>query len=100
MLISEWGPDDPRAAETLEVIRQVYPKELEGIDLIPVSIKTLSGIGSKLDNDFEFVNGRKPIALETMRAVFTTLAGTTFQFDKKKEKKTHEAIWRDELARG
>lgn len=100
MLVSEWGPDDPRAAETLEVIRKRYPKELEGIDLIPISIGTLSGIGSKLGNDLEFVNGRKPIAPETMRAVFTALAGTAFQFDKRKDKKTQESIWRDELARG
>ena len=100
MLVSEWGPEDPRAAETLEIIRLRYPKELQGIDLIPVSIKTLSGIGSKLGNDFEFVNGRKPIATETMRAVFKALAGTAFQFDKKKDKKTQESIWRDELAKG
>ena len=100
MLVSEWGPEDSRAAQTLEVIRKRYPKELEGIDLIPVSIKTLSGIGSKLGNDFEFVNGRKPISAETMRAVFSALAGTAFQFDKKKDKKTQESIWRDELAKG
>ena len=100
MVVSEWGPDDPRAAETLEVVRNRYPKEFEGIDLIPISIGTLSGIGSKLGNDFEFVNGRKPIAAETMRAVFTALAGTAFQFDKTKDKKTQESIWRDELARG
>ena len=100
MLVSEWGPEDPRAAETLEVIRLRYQKELEGIDLIPVSTKTLSGIGSKLGNDFEFVNGRKPIAAETMRTVFSALAETAFQFDKKKDKKTQESIWRDELAKG
>ena len=100
MLVSEWGPDDPRAAETLEVIRKRYPKELEGIDLIPASIKTLSGVGSKLGNDFEFINGRKPIAAETMRAVFSALADTAFQFDKKKEKKTQESIWREELVKG
>ena len=100
MLVSEWGPEDSRAAQTLEVIRKRYPKELEDIDLIPISIKTLSGIGSKLGNDFEFINGRKPIAAETMRAVFSALTMTTFQFDKKKEKKTQEAIWRDELAKG
>ena len=28
------------------------------------------------------------------------LAGTAFQFDKTKDKKTQESIWRDELARG
>ena len=100
MLVSEWGPEDSRAAQTLEVIRKRYPKELEDIDLIPISIKTLSGIGSKLGNDFEFVNGRKPIAPETMRAVFKALAGTAFQFNKIKDKKTQEAIWRDELAKG
>ena len=100
MIVSGWGPDDPRAAETLEVIRQRYPKELEDIDLIPISIKTLSSIGSKLGSDFEFINGRKPIAAETMRAVFSALADTAFQFDKTKDKKTQESIWRDELVKG
>ena len=46
------------------------------------------------------VNGRKLIAAETMSAVFTALARTAFQFDKKKDKKTHEVIWREELAKG
>lgn len=100
MIVSEWGPDDPRAAETLEIIKKRYPKELEDIDLIPVSIKTLSGIGSKLGDNFEFINGRKPIAVETMRAVFSALADTAFQFDKTKDKNTQESIWCDELVKG
>ena len=93
MVVTEWGPETPGAKAVLEDFRKNHAKDLENIDLIPLSITTLHTIGSWLCDDYEFKTGEKRITEETMKAVFNALAAGAFEFEEDKIKESMENIW-------
>ena len=93
MVVTEWGPESPGAKSVLDDFRKNHEKDLENIDLIPISITTLHTIGSWLCNDYEFKTGEKKITEENMKAVFNALAIGAFEFEEDKIKESMENIW-------
>ena len=93
MVVTQWGPETPGAKAVLDDFRQNHEHDLETIDIIPISIKTLHSIGSWLCDDYEFKTSEKKISEENMKAVFKALAAGAFEFEGDKIKESMENIW-------
>ena len=59
MVVTEWGPETPGAKAVLDDFRKDHAKELENIDLIPISITILHTMASWLCDDYEFKTAKK-----------------------------------------
>ena len=90
------GPGRPETLDAeaiLDDFRKNHARELEIIDLIPISITTLHTIGSWLCDNYEFKTGEKRITEETMKAVFNALSAGALEFEEDKIKESMENIW-------